>query len=103
MRAAPHQRRLIVLATQPAPNPLSIFTTETLDAQLFNIPSRAVIPPKLAPYPALVGTAITGTPTSPATTLGSAPSIPATQTITRASESFPRCSNNRCSPATPTS
>src|SRR5580704_2381425 len=95
--------RLITLATQPAPNPLSIFTTLTFDAQLFNIPSSAVSPPKLDPYPVLVGTAITGTATNPPTTLGSAPSIPATHTITRASASFFRCSSSRCNPATPTS
>jgi ABC-type sugar transport system substrate-binding protein len=42
-------RRLIVLATQPAPNPLSMLTTETFEAQLFSIPRSAVNPPKLAP------------------------------------------------------
>ena len=42
-------KRLIALATQPAPNPLSIFTTLTFDAQLFSIASNAVNPPKLAP------------------------------------------------------
>ncbi len=36
-------------ATQAAPNPLSIFTTVTFDAQLFSIPSSAATPPKLAP------------------------------------------------------
>src|ERR1700723_394096 len=98
-----HHNLLITLATQPAPNPLSIFTTLTFEAQLFNIASSAVNPPKLDPYPVLVGTAITGEATSPATTLGSAPSIPATQIITRAAANFFRCSNSRCSPATPTS
>jgi hypothetical protein len=34
---------------QAAPKPLSIFTTETPFAQLFNIPSSAATPPKLAP------------------------------------------------------
>lgn len=43
------QGRLIKLATYPPPKPLSILTTETLDAQLFNIPSRAAKPLKLAP------------------------------------------------------
>ena len=47
------------------------------------MPSRAATPPNEAPYPTLVGTAITGTGTSPPTTLGSAPSMPAT-TITTA-------------------
>jgi hypothetical protein len=41
--------RLIRLATYPAPKPLSIFTTVTLLAQLFNIPSNAARPLKLAP------------------------------------------------------
>lgn len=40
---------LIVLATQPAPNPLSIFTTLMFEAQLFNMASSAVRPPKLDP------------------------------------------------------
>jgi hypothetical protein len=40
---------LITLATQPAPNPLSIFTTLTFEAQLFNIARSAVNPPKLEP------------------------------------------------------
>src|ERR1051325_7525058 len=51
--------RLIRLATYPAPKPLSIFTTVTLLAQLFSIPSSAASPWKLAPYPILVGTAMT--------------------------------------------
>src|ERR1700723_4107854 len=98
-----HHNLLITLATQPAPNPLSIFPTLTFEAQLFSIASSAVNPPKLDPYPVLVGTAITGAATIPATTLGSAPSIPATQIITRASANFFRCSSSRCNPATPTS
>ena len=53
-----------------APKPLSIFTTETPLAQLLSIPSSAASPPKLAPYPTLVGTAMTGTSTRPPTTLG---------------------------------
>src|ERR1051325_3593963 len=78
------QRRLIRLATKPAPNPLSIFTTVTFDAHELSIPSSAAKPSNDAPYPILVGTAITGTDTIPPTTDGSAPSIPATTTITRA-------------------
>src|SRR3984957_19570992 len=95
--------RLMSEATYPAPNPLSIFTTLTFDAQEFNMPSSAVSPLKDAPYPMLVGTAITGTPTRPPTTLGNAPSIPA-QTIT--TPSFVRASrlaSRRWIPATPTS
>jgi hypothetical protein len=41
--------RLMQEATQAAPNPLSIFTTLTFDAQLFSMPSNAATPPKLAP------------------------------------------------------
>ena len=78
------QSRLIMLAIYPAPNPLSMFTTATLGEQLFIIPRSAARPRKLAPYPTLVGTAITGALTSPATTLGRAPSMPAATIITRA-------------------
>lgn len=42
-------RWLIILAMQPAPNPLSMFTTDTPLAQEFSMPSSAAIPPKLAP------------------------------------------------------
>jgi hypothetical protein len=41
--------RLMQEATQPAPKPLSMLTTVTFDAQLFNMPSSAATPPKLAP------------------------------------------------------
>ena len=40
---------LIWLAAKPAPKPLSMFTTVRPLAQLFNMPSRAAMPPKLAP------------------------------------------------------
>ena len=46
--------------------------------------SSAARPPKLAPYPMLVGTATTGQAASPPTTLASAPSMPATTTMTSA-------------------
>jgi len=36
-------------ATQAAPKPLSMLTTVTLDAQELSMPSKAAIPPKLAP------------------------------------------------------
>lgn len=39
----------IILARNPAPKPLSIFTTLVPLAQLVNIPSNAESPPKLAP------------------------------------------------------
>ena len=51
---------LIILAKYPAPKPLSIFTTLTPLAQEFSMESSAARPPKAAPYPTLVGTAITG-------------------------------------------
>jgi len=44
-----YYKRLMHDATQAAPNPLSIFTTVTLDAHEFSIPSSAATPPKLAP------------------------------------------------------
>jgi hypothetical protein len=65
-----------------------MFTTVTPDAQEFSMAKSAVTPPKLAPYPTLVGTATTGRSTSPLTTLGSAPSIPATTIKTRAAVSL---------------
>ena len=46
---------------------------------------------------------MTGTSTSPATTLASAPSMPATATTTRAPRMMSIWSNRRCMPATPTS
>src|SRR5437870_3029790 len=72
-------------AAAAAPNPLSILTTVSPVAQLFSIPSKAASPPKLAPYPMLVGTAITQLSTNPPTTLGKAPSMPATTITTSAS------------------
>lgn len=36
-------------AWNPAPNPLSMFTTDTPLAQLFNMASSAVTPSKFAP------------------------------------------------------
>src|SRR5690349_9587243 len=38
-------------AIQPAPYPLSMFTTDTPFAHEFSMPSSAATPPKLAPYP----------------------------------------------------
>mmetsp|Transcript_10607 Transcript_10607/g.25991 ORF Transcript_10607/g.25991 Transcript_10607/m.25991 type:complete len:228 (+) Transcript_10607:321-1004(+) len=65
--------------------------------------SMGLKPPRAAPYPMLVGTAMTGTSTSPATTLGSAPSIPATTTTTSASRISSTRANSRWRPATPIS
>jgi hypothetical protein len=42
-------RRLMGEATYPAPNPLSIFTTLTLEAQEFIIPNNAASPLNAAP------------------------------------------------------
>src|SRR5262249_32985417 len=72
-RGCPH-KWLMTLAVAAAPKPLSMFTTDTPHAQLLSMPRSAAMPPKLAPYPTDVGTAITGTATRPDTTLGSAPS-----------------------------
>jgi len=44
-----YSSRLIRLAIDPPPNPLSMFPTETLLAQLFNMPNSAAKPWKLAP------------------------------------------------------
>src|SRR3972149_1122921 len=41
--------RLITEEITPAPNPLSMFTTATVGAQEFSIPSSAATPPKPAP------------------------------------------------------
>ena len=49
------------------------------------------------------GTAMSGRLTNPATTLGNAPSIPATTITTRATRINASLFSNRCSPATPTS
>jgi hypothetical protein len=40
---------LIMLAMQPAPKPLSMFTTDTPPAQLLSIANKAATPWKLAP------------------------------------------------------
>src|SRR5262245_57689766 len=80
-----------------------MLTTVTPAEQLFSIVSKALIPPNDAPYPTLVGQAITGQSTSPPTTLGNAPSMPAQTTTTSAAASLSRCLNSRCTPATPTS
>src|SRR6185436_14327153 len=90
-------------AKTPAPKPLSMFTTVTPGAQELSIPSSAATPPNDAPYPTLVGTATSGTPTSPPTTLGSAPSIPATTTRQSEATRSARAASTRCSPETPTS
>jgi hypothetical protein len=75
---------LILWARKPAPKPLSMLTTLQPLAQELSMDSSAASPPKLAPYPTLVGTAITGQSTRPPSTLASAPSIPAMATTTRA-------------------
>ena len=62
----------VLKAHAAAPKPLSTLTTDTPGAQLFSIVSIAAIPPSDTPYPTLVGTANTGTLTSPPTTLGRA-------------------------------
>lgn len=66
----------------------------------------AAMPLNDAPYPTEVGTAITGTETSPPTTLASAPSIPATATTqfaARIPSAWSIWSSSLWRPATPTS
>ena len=52
-----------------------MLTTVTPAAQQLSMANSAAKPPKLAPYPTLVGTAITGQSTIPPTTLANAPSM----------------------------
>src|SRR6478672_6337018 len=80
-----------------------MLTTVTPGAQELSMASSAATPPRDAPYPTLVGTATSGTPFSPPTTDGSAPSIPATTTRQSAAASRSRTPSSRCRPATPTS
>src|SRR5882724_7480992 len=80
-----------------------MLTTAIPGAQAFSIVIKAAVPPKPVPYPTLVGTAITGAATSPPTSVGKAPSIPATTMITFAEFRASRAASNRCTPATPTS
>src|ERR1035437_3340374 len=77
LHAAGSPTRLISAAATPAPKPLSILTTVIPGAQELSIASRAARPLKLTPYPMLVGTATIGRSTSPPTTDGKAPSMPA--------------------------
>ena len=90
-------------AAQAAPKPLSMPTTATPGAQLASMASRAVMPSKDEPYPALVGTATTGDPTSPPTAEASAPSMPATTMTTSAARRRSSSASRRWMPATPTS
>ena len=55
-----------------------MLTTATPGEQLLSIDKRGESPLKEEPYPILVGTAMTTELVNPETTLGSAPSIPAT-------------------------
>ena len=86
-----------------APNPESMFTTVTPDEQPVSMPMSAVKPERADPYPTDVGTATTGRLTSPPTTDGKAPSIPAMQITAQAELSQGKTASKRCSPATPTS
>jgi hypothetical protein len=76
--------RAINAATYPPLKPLSMLTTTTFAEQALSMVSSGATPEKAAPYPMLVGTAITGQSTRPPTTLGKAPSMPAATTITSA-------------------
>src|SRR5439155_24556962 len=80
---------LIRVAAAPAPNPLSMLTTTTPAAHVFSMPTSAASPPRCAPLPTLVGTAMTWPSTRPPTSRGSVPSRPATTISTAASPSRP--------------
>ena len=80
-----------------------MFTTEMPDAHDVSIPRSAANPSNDAPYPIDVGTATTGTSTSPPTTLASAPSMPAITMTTDALSNIARLWRSRWIPATPTS
>src|SRR5581483_9735014 len=95
--------RMMRWATSAAPNPLSMFTTQTPGAQLFSMVSRAASPRNADPTPTLVGTATTGREVSPATTEASAPSMPATAMTQSARSISALRSRSRWMPATPTS
>src|SRR5439155_670956 len=96
-------RRAMSAAAYPAPTPSSMSTHTVPGVQDESIARSAARPPKLAPYPTLVGQAMTGQVAIPPTTLASAPSIPAITTIASALASRSRAAARRCRPATPTS
>ena len=100
---ASQEALLIRLAMYPAPNPLSMLTTLTQLAHELSIASNAATPPKDAPYPTLVGTAITGQSAMPPTTLASAPSMPATATMALEDMMSSECDRRRWMPETPAS
>ena len=55
-----NQDAKILKAAIAAPYPLSILTTNNPGAQLASIPSKAVLPPPLIPYPTDTGSPIIG-------------------------------------------
>jgi hypothetical protein len=71
-----------IAAKAPAPIPLSIFTTVIPIEHVCSIEASAAIPSEPYPYPIEVGTHITGISVTDDTKDASAPSIPATTTIT---------------------
>src|SRR5687767_14542690 len=73
----------ILSARHAALNPLSMLTTASPGLQDASIVLSATVPPCATPVPTDVGTPITGARSSPATTAGRAPSIPATTMQTR--------------------
>jgi len=60
-----------------------MLTVSTPGAQDARADVKAAFPPSETPYPTELGTAMTGAATRPASTLKSAPSIPATAITTR--------------------
>src|SRR6201994_3339463 len=94
---------MILAACAAAPNPLSMLTTASPGLHEASMLAAAAGPPAATPNPTLVGTPMAGTLTSPATTLGRAPSMPATTITHSAARRSSSRASSRPSPATPTS
>mmetsp|Transcript_33865 Transcript_33865/g.56849 ORF Transcript_33865/g.56849 Transcript_33865/m.56849 type:complete len:290 (-) Transcript_33865:335-1204(-) len=97
MRAACRRMRA---ATMAAPNPLSMFTTDTPGEQALREESSGASPRKksVPVLPTLVGMDTTGHSTTPATMLDRAPSIPAATSTTSALRIKCSWSSMRCKP-----
>ena len=80
-----------------------MFTAVTPLAHEFNAARSEATPPRAAPYPREVGTAMSGRPTSPPITEKSEASIPATAITTSAFSISSSRDRRRRIPATPTS
>jgi hypothetical protein len=80
-----------------------MLTAVTPLAQELTAERSEASPPKAAPYPREVGTAMMGFPTRPAMTEKSEASMPATARMTSARSISSRRERRRSTPATPTS